>query len=72
MPVKVPSGLAIFPYELFYLPESFARGHYRNILQYSNMARGGHFGAFEEPELLADDIVSFVRKVEKLPPPPQK
>lgn len=29
------------------------------------MPRGGHFAAFEEPQLLADDIFRFVRKVEK-------
>lgn len=29
------------------------------------MPRGGHFAAFEEPELLANDIVQFVKKVEK-------
>lgn len=29
------------------------------------MPRGGHFAAFEEPQLLADDIFQFVRKVEK-------
>ena len=28
------------------------------------MLRGGHFAAFEEPELLAQDIVSFVRKLD--------
>lgn len=29
------------------------------------MPKGGHFGAFEEPQLLANDIVQFVKKVEK-------
>ena len=28
------------------------------------MARGGHFAAFEEPELLAQDIFSFIKKLE--------
>ena len=30
------------------------------------MPRGGHFAAFEEPKLLADDIFSFVKKTEEL------
>lgn len=29
------------------------------------MPRGGHFAAFEEPQLLSSDIVQFVKKVEK-------
>lgn len=38
---------------------------YLNIYYYTMMPRGGHFAAFEEPQLLADDIFQFVRKVEK-------
>lgn len=29
------------------------------------MPRGGHFAAFEEPELFANDVIQFVEKVEK-------
>ena len=38
----------------------------QNIVQYTYMPRGGHFAALEEPQLLAEDIFSFVRKVEVL------
>ena len=34
-------------------------------MQYSEIPRGGHFAAFEEPELFADDVIKFVEKVEK-------
>ncbi|XP_072293128.1 epoxide hydrolase 1-like [Eucyclogobius newberryi] len=62
--VFVPTGLAAFPNELMHCPKSWAKQKYKNIYSYTYMPRGGHFAAFEEPQLLADDIFSFVKKVE--------
>ncbi|XP_068183330.1 epoxide hydrolase 1 isoform X2 [Antennarius striatus] len=63
--IFVPTGLAAFPGELMHCPKSWAELRYRNIYSYTFMPRGGHFAAFEEPQLLAGDLVQFVRKVEK-------
>lgn len=63
--VTVPSGLAAFPGELMHCPKVWAQAKYHNIYSYTLMPRGGHFAAFEEPQLLADDIIQFVQKVEK-------
>lgn len=63
--VFVPSGLAAFPGELMHCPKAWAKLKYFNIYSYTFMPRGGHFAAFEEPQLLAEDIFQFVRKVEK-------
>ena len=62
----VPTGLAAFPNELLHCPRSWASHKFRNIYSYSYMLRGGHFAAFEEPQLLAADVVQFVKKVEKM------
>lgn len=64
-PVYVPTGIAAFPCELVHTPKVWAKGRFKNIVTYNYMPRGGHFGAFEEPELLARDIQQFVSKVEK-------
>uniref|UniRef100_A0A8C5I410 Epoxide hydrolase n=1 Tax=Gouania willdenowi TaxID=441366 RepID=A0A8C5I410_GOUWI len=64
--VFVPTGLAAFPNELMHNPKVWAQTKYRNIYSYTFMPRGGHFPAFEEPQLLADDIVQFVKKVGKI------
>ncbi|XP_069464936.1 epoxide hydrolase 1-like [Ambystoma mexicanum] len=61
--IYVPTGLAAFPNELMHTPRLWAQGRYRNIVSYTYMPRGGHFAAFEEPELLARDIQQFVAKV---------
>ncbi|KAK7901436.1 hypothetical protein WMY93_018205 [Mugilogobius chulae] len=63
--VFVPTGLAAFPNELMHCPEMWAKKKYENVYSYTYMPRGGHFAAFEEPQLLADDIFRFVKKVEK-------
>ncbi|XP_041803083.1 epoxide hydrolase 1 [Chelmon rostratus] len=63
--VSVPTGLAAFPGELMHCPKSWAQMNYRNIYSYTFMPRGGHFAAFEQPQLLANDILQFARKVEK-------
>lgn len=64
-PVYVPTGIAAFPCELRHTPKVWAKGRFKNIVTYNYMPRGGHFAAFEEPELLARDIQQFVSKVEK-------
>ncbi|XP_076238703.1 juvenile hormone epoxide hydrolase 1 [Calliopsis andreniformis] len=61
LPVKVPTACAIFPNEILKMPKSVLKNRYPNIVQYNYMARGGHFAAFEEPQLLADDVFSFVK-----------
>lgn len=56
--VTAPTALAVFPADLVHPPRSWAaRNH--NLVRYSQMPRGGHFAAVEEPELLAADIRAF-------------
>nr|KAF6399709.1 epoxide hydrolase 1 [Molossus molossus] len=65
MKVHVPMGFAAFPCELLHVPEKWVRFKYPKLISYSYMARGGHFAAFEEPKLLAQDICKFVGLVEQ-------
>ncbi|XP_048699294.1 epoxide hydrolase 1 isoform X2 [Caretta caretta] len=65
LPVQVPTGIASFPNEVLHTPRSWAQQKYINIISFNFMPRGGHFAAFEEPELLAADIQQFVGRVEK-------
>nr|XP_046258637.1 epoxide hydrolase 1-like [Scatophagus argus]XP_046258638.1 epoxide hydrolase 1-like [Scatophagus argus] len=63
--IFVPTGLAAFPEELMHCPRSWAETKYKNIYSYTFMPRGGHFAAFEEPQLLANNLIQFIREVEK-------
>jgi hypothetical protein len=51
----------MFPNDLAYQPKSLVQEKYLKLVQFTHMPRGGHFAAFEEPELLADDVFEAVK-----------
>lgn len=53
--VDVPTGYAVYPYELLRTPRVWAERRY-NLVHYSVQDHGGHFAAFEQPELFAADL----------------
>ncbi len=61
--VSVPTGVAIFPKELFRPSQRWAARHYTDIRQWNELDRGGHFAAFEQPELFVDEVRTFFRMV---------
>ncbi|KAJ8270646.1 hypothetical protein GJAV_G00117550 [Gymnothorax javanicus] len=65
IPVYVPTAFASFPNELMHTPKLWVKQKYRKLKSYTPMPRGGHFAAMEEPQLMAEDIQSFIRKLEK-------
>jgi len=58
--IEVPTGVAAFPEEISRPPREWAERSY-NLQRWTQMPRGGHFAALEEPELLAEDIRAFFR-----------
>jgi len=61
--IKVLTGVAAFPDPVFVPPpRSFAEKTY-NIVHWTDMPRGGHFAALEEPELMLADLRAFVALV---------
>ena len=59
--VEVPTGCALFPAELLsWPPRSYVERVY-NVTHWTEMPRGGHFAAMEQPELLVEDIRAFAR-----------
>jgi pimeloyl-ACP methyl ester carboxylesterase len=57
---KVPAGFALFPKDLSQPPKEWAERFF-DVARWTEMPRGGHFAALEEPELLANDIRAFFR-----------
>ena len=57
--VIVPCGVARFPLEAPFPPRAWVERVY-NVVQWTHMPRGGHFAALEAPDLLAQDLKSFV------------
>ncbi|XP_046395927.1 juvenile hormone epoxide hydrolase 1-like [Ischnura elegans] len=65
IPVKtVPVAISRFPEELLYTPEFAIRNKFHNLVRLSDQPRGGHFAAFEEPRLMADEIWDSVKAME--------
>ena len=58
--VAAPAGMAMFPQEIARPPREWAERSY-DVRRWSEMPRGGHFAALEEPELLAQEIREFFR-----------
>lgn len=56
--VRVPTGVAMWPHDLALAPRSLAERLY-NVRRYTVMPRGGHFPAWEAPELYAEDLRSL-------------
>jgi len=55
-PVKLPVGFTTFPGEIFRAPRSWVELGYPNLTYFHEAGRGGHFAAWEEPELFATEI----------------
>ena len=63
LPLKVSTGVALFPKEyLEWAPRSYVERIY-NIKQWTEMPKGGHFAALEQPDLLVKDIREFSKKI---------
>ncbi len=60
--VELPTGVASFPKEIVRTPRRWCEDAY-NITHWSTMPRGGHFAAFEQPELFVDDVRAFFATV---------
>jgi epoxide hydrolase len=60
--VELPTGVAAFPKEILRAPRHWCEAVY-NITHWSTMPRGGHFAAFEQPDLFVDDLRAFFATV---------
>ena len=58
--IEVPTAMAVFPREILVGPRQWVERAY-NIVRWTEMPRGGHFAALEQPGLLAADIRAFFR-----------
>ena len=56
--IEVPTAYTRYPKEPWTAPISMIEDRY-NLVRFSEMDRGGHFAAFEQPELFAGDVGSF-------------
>ncbi|MFA5910420.1 MAG: epoxide hydrolase family protein [Vicinamibacterales bacterium] len=60
--IEVPTACADFPKEIIWSPRRWLEPRY-NITRWTEMPKGGHFAAFEQPQLFVDDVRAFFRSV---------
>ena len=59
--VEIPVGVTVFPDELYPAPRSWAERAYPRLIHYNQVAEGGHFAAWEQPEVLSAELRATFR-----------
>jgi pimeloyl-ACP methyl ester carboxylesterase len=62
-PVRVPVGCSIFPKEIFRTSRRWAEKRFEKLVYFNELPKGGHFAAFEQPELYVDELRACFRKL---------
>ncbi len=62
-PVEVPTGITLFPHELWRLPRSWIERRYTDVRHWHQPDTGGHFASLEQPDLFVDELRTFFRLV---------
>jgi pimeloyl-ACP methyl ester carboxylesterase len=63
-PITIPFAISVFPHELYQTPRSWAeRAYPNNLLYYNQLDRGGHFAAWEQPQLFSQEIRAAFRSL---------
>jgi pimeloyl-ACP methyl ester carboxylesterase len=61
--VSIPAAVSVFPDEVYQAPRSWAERAYQNLIYYNQADRGGHFAAWEQPELFASEVQAGFRSL---------
>jgi pimeloyl-ACP methyl ester carboxylesterase len=54
--VAIPTGVSVFPDEIYAAPRSWAEKAYPNLIHFNRLPKGGHFAAWEQPELFCEEV----------------
>ena len=63
--VNVPTGVSIFPKEILQPSRRWAERNYKNLVHWNELDKGGHFAAFEQPELFVEELRTCFRRFQK-------
>lgn len=61
--ISIPAAITVFPGEIYQAPRSWAEKAYHNLIYYNKVDRGGHFAAWEEPDLFTAELRSAFRNL---------
>jgi len=62
--ISIPFAISVFPDELYQAPRSWAeRAYPDNLIHYNKLDRGGHFAAWEQPQLFSEELRAAFRSL---------
>jgi len=61
--VRVPAAVSAFPYERYQPPRSWTERAYHNLIYYNQPDKGGHFAAWEQPQLFSEEVRAGFRSL---------
>jgi pimeloyl-ACP methyl ester carboxylesterase len=61
--ISLPVAITVFPGEIYRAPETWARRTYRNLSYFHEVDKGGHFAAWEQPQLFSEEIRAAFRSL---------
>ena len=61
--LSLPVAATVFPGEIYRAPKSWAEQTYSNLIYWNEAEHGGHFAAFEEPDIFVEEMRSAFRKL---------
>jgi epoxide hydrolase len=67
LPIDIPVGMSVFPGDLVYAPRQWGELYFTNIVHWRDVERGGHFAAWEVPDLFVRELRECFRKLRALP-----
>jgi pimeloyl-ACP methyl ester carboxylesterase len=63
--VSIPVAVSVFPDDLYPAPRSWAERAYPRLIHYNKLDKGGHFAAWEQPQLFSEEVRAGFRSLRK-------
>ena len=63
--ISIPVAVTVFPGEIYRAPKSWAERAYRKLIYFSEVTKGGHFAAWEEPQLFSEELRAAFRSLRR-------
>jgi pimeloyl-ACP methyl ester carboxylesterase len=61
--IAIPVTITVFPREIYQAPQTWARRAYRNLIYFHEADKGGHFAAWEQPQIFSEEIRAAFRSL---------
>jgi len=63
--ISVPAAVSVFPEEVYQAPRSWTERAYHKLIHFNALAKGGHFAAWEQPQLFSEEVRAGLRPLRK-------